>query len=173
MNKERQSSFGNRPFEQALGRQESQTSRPAHQTIGDIWPHYLEGGYFTPENHLHRDYVSRHKVEPLVKAMACGQPELTQHQLRRFFQHCRALEARLRARQAAWPALEAEFCKLDAVAADAAGKSPAKIPAIFHDFIRRNVAAVHSEKEFLQGFLPHFEALVGFGSLHLKKSERN
>jgi hypothetical protein len=44
---------------------------------------------------------------------------------------------------------------------------------LFHDFIRRNVAAVHSEKEFLQGFLPHFEALVGFGSLHLKKSERN
>jgi len=105
--------------------------------------------------------------------MACGQPELTQHQLRRFFQHCRALEARLRARQAAWPALEAEFCKLDAVAADAAGKNPPKIPEIFHDFIRRNVAAVHSEREFLQGFLPHFEALVGFGSLHLKKSERN
>jgi CRISPR type III-A-associated protein Csm2 len=105
--------------------------------------------------------------------MARAEPELNQHQLRRFFQHCRALEARLRARQATWPALEAQFCKLDAAAADAAGKSPPKIPALFHDFIRRNVRAVHSEKDFLDGLLPHFEALVGFGALHLKKSERN
>jgi len=133
----------------------------------------LEGGYFTPENHLHRDYVSRHKVEPLVKAMAEAHPALTQSQLRRFFQHCRAIEARLRSRQASWHEVEAEFCKLDAAAADAVGKSPAKIPSLFCDFIRRNVAAVRSEEEFLKGFLPHFEALVGFGSLHLKKSDRN
>jgi CRISPR type III-A-associated protein Csm2 len=173
MNKERQHSFGNRPFEQAFGGQKSQTPRAAPQTIGDIWPHYLEGGYFASEGYLQRDYVSRDKVEPLIKAMARSEPELTQHQLRRFFQHCRAVEARLRARQSTWATSEAEFCKLDAAAADAAGKNPPKIPALFHDFIRRNVAAVHSEKEFLQGFLPHFEALVGFGSLHLKKSDRN
>jgi CRISPR type III-A-associated protein Csm2 len=143
------------------------------QTVGELWQNYLEGGYFTAEGHLRRDYVDRDRVEPLVKAMSRGQPELTQHQLRRFFQHCRALEARLRARQATWQALEADFCKLDAASADAYGKSPPKIPPLFYDFIRRNVTAVRSERDFLAGFLPHFEALVGFASLHLKKSERN
>ena len=59
---------------------------------------------------------------------------------------------------------EAAFLILDATAADAFGKSPRKIPESFHEFIRCNVDAVHDEKDFLEGFLPHFEALVGFGA---------
>jgi hypothetical protein len=47
-----------------------------------------------------------------------------------------------------------------------------KIPEIFHDFIVENVALVRSEKDFLDGFLPHFAALVGFGTRHFKR-ERN
>ncbi len=35
------------------------------------------------------------------------------------------------------------------------------------------VAAVKNEKDFLKGFLPHFEALVGFGSQFFKERERN
>ena len=58
-------------------------------------------------------------------------------------------------------------------AADAFGKMPPKIPEIFHDFIKSNVAAVKNEKDFLKGFLPHFEALVGFGSQYFKERERN
>jgi CRISPR type III-A-associated protein Csm2 len=167
------SSFGHRPFAQAFGGSDPAPPRTNPQTVGDVWPHYLEGGYFTPEGNLRREYVARDLVEKLIQAMARGIPKLNQHQIRRFFQHARALEAQLRARKKAWPQLEADFCKLDAVAADAAGKSPPKIPPLFHDFIRRNVAAVHSEKDFLQGFLPHFEALVGFGALYLEKSERH
>lgn len=168
-----QQPFGHRPFAKAFGGEDPPPTRSNPQTLGDVWPDYLKGGYFTPEGHLRREYVTRDQVEPLIQAMAHADPKLTQHQIRRFFQHCRALEARLRARKATWPELEAEFCKLDAAAADASGKSPPKIPALFHDFIRRNVAAVRTEKDFLQGFLPHFEALVGFGALHLPKSDRN
>jgi CRISPR type III-A-associated protein Csm2 len=170
-----QSSFGHRPFAKTFGGSDPAPPRANAQTVGDVWPHYLDGGYFTPEGHLRRDYVSREKVEPLIQAMARSEPELNQHQIRRFFQHCRALEARLRSRKFAWPELEAEFCKLDAAAAQSLGRTPGerKIPALFYDFLRRNVAAVRSEKDFLQGFLPHFEALVGFGALHLEKSDRN
>jgi len=65
-----------------------------------------------------------------------------------------------------------DFLKLDVAAADAAGKKPSpKIPSLFRDFIGKNVAAVKDERDFLQGFLPHFEALVGFASGKLK--ERN
>jgi hypothetical protein len=97
------------------------------------------------------------------------------NQLRRFFQHCRAIEARLRARTSRWEAERTlHFATLDRAAADAFSKS--KIPQMFHDFIQHNVAIVRTEKDFLEGFLPHFEALVGFGSRYFSKEkerERN
>jgi CRISPR type III-A-associated protein Csm2 len=98
---------------------------------------------------------------------------MTMHQIRRFFQHCRAIEAKVRAGTATWAAEEAAFRQLDVAAADAFGKSPPKIPELFHDFVKSNVAAVKNEKDFLKGFLPHFEALVGFGSRFFKERERN
>jgi hypothetical protein len=52
-------------------------------------------------------------------------------------------------------------------------KSAGKIPKEFQDFIDDNVKRVGSAKEperaFLDGFLPHFEALVGFGAAYLRE----
>jgi len=162
---------------------------PERSAIEDVlerrWPNYLQGGYFDEQGTLKIEYVSRclpgeeglpdiqqHGVERFVLAMANGEPPLTSGQLRRFFQHCRGLEARLKSGAAGWPRLRPQFEFLDAAAADAYGKQPRKIPDVFYHFIRRNVAAVKSEKDFREGFLPHFEALVGFASLHLPK-DRN
>jgi CRISPR type III-A-associated protein Csm2 len=114
----------------------------------------------------------RRGVERFVLAMANGDPQLTTGQLRRFFQHCRGIETRLKSGTAAWARIRPQFEFLDAAAADAYGKQSRKIPDVFYHFIRRNVAAVKSEKDFLEGFLPHFEALVGFASLHLAR-DRN
>jgi len=136
-----------------------------------LWSDYLQGGYFDADANLKPEYVSRASVEQLVHSMR--QAKLTMSQLRRFFQHCRAIEAKLRAKTSTWRAEEAVFRKLDVAAADAIGKSPPKIPRLFHDFIQLNVAAVKSEQDFLNGFLPHFEALVGFGSQHLKERDRS
>jgi len=99
-------------------------------------------------------------------------PDLSAHQIRRYFGHCRAIETRLKATGAEWESVWPEVKKLDVAAADAAAKQPPKIPALFHDFIRRNVDKIKSRNDFLRGFLPHFEALVGFGQAHFKK-ERN
>jgi len=137
-------------------------------TLQQLWPGYLEAGYFDGSGNLRPECVARHKMVPLVRAMANGQPKLTAHQVRRFFQHCRAIEARLRSRASNWEAEEAAFRKIDVAASDAYGKSPKKIPQLFHDFIERNVARVRSEEDFLKGFLPHFEALVGFGAPFLR-----
>ena len=139
-----------------------------------IWPGYLLEGYFDANGNLHPDLLARKKVEPLVKAMTEARIRLTNNQLRRFFQHCRAIEARLRARASSWDAERATFEKLDISAADAfkGGGNGAKIPRLFHDFIKLNVAAVGSEKDFLHGFLPHFEALVGFGAPHVRDDDR-
>lgn len=130
-------------------------------------------GYFNKAGHLRPQFVTRDSIAPLARKMANAIPPLTMHQIRRFFQHCRAIEAKLRAKTSTWEAEEAAFRQLDVAAADAFGKSPRKIPELFHEFIKCNIAAVKNEQDFLKGFLPHFEALVGFGSQFFKERERN
>lgn len=152
--------------------------QPQEKRLDELWPDYLQGGYFDGtdekgEPKLKLEYVSRNTVEPLVKAMSKAWPQLTMHQLRRFFQHCRAIEAKLKQQASTWESERTNFAKLDSAAADAWGKDSKKIPRLFHDFIQRNVAAVKSKDDFLKGFLPHFEALLGFGALHLKERERS
>jgi CRISPR type III-A-associated protein Csm2 len=124
------------------------------------WPDCINDGYFV-NGCLHPGYVIRERMEDLAQSLA--QAGLTTTQIRRFFQHCRAIEARLRAKISTWECEKIEFMRLDMAAADALKKTTAKIPQLFYDFLSRNVKAVETEKDFLQGFLPHFEALVGFG----------
>lgn len=130
-------------------------------------------GYFNKAGNLRPQFVTRDRIEPIARDMANATPPLTMHQIRRFFQHCRAIEAKLRAETSTWEAEEAAFRQLDVAAADAFGKKPPKIPKLFHDFIKSNVTAVKTKQDFLKGFLPHFEALVGFGSQFFKERERN
>jgi len=134
--------------------------------MGELWPGYLKDGYFTQEGNTRRELLDREKFHPVLEDLSSN--GLTNHQLRRFFQHCRAIETRLRSGKATWGQLAPDFLKIDAVAADAAGKMPPKIPGLFHDFIERNVRIVRNEKDFTEGFMRHFEALVGFASLYLK-----
>lgn len=143
------------------------------QELRDLWSGYLSAGFLDDQGNLRAEYVERGRVEPLVKAMSNAQPALTMHQARRFFQHARAIEARLRARTSTWEAEEANFRKLDVAAADAFGESQRKVPKLFHDVIKASVAAVQNEADFLKGFLPHFEALIGFGSQHLRERDRS
>ena len=133
------------------------------------WPDCIDDGYFV-NGCLHPGYVVRERMEESAKRMAAD--GLTTHQIRRFFQHCRAIESRLRSKSSTWESERTVFQKLDVAAADAIGKKPSKIPVTFHEFISSNVQAVKTEKDFLEGFLPHFEALVGFGSAYFR-NERN
>lgn len=143
---------------------------PNKESLSDI---LRRSGYFDAAGNLRGEFVARDQIAPIAQAMSEAKPPLTMHQIRRFFQHCRAIEAKVRAGTSTWAAEEAAFRQLDVAAADAFGKTPPKIPELFHDFIRSNVAAVKNEKDFLKGFLPHFEALVGFGSQFFKERDRN
>ncbi len=150
-------------------------NQPPEKSLNDLWPDYLNGGYFDAEGNLRIEYVSRAKVEPLIQEMSHARPQLTMHQLRRYFQHCRGIEAKLKqkiSKDVSWETEKAGFYKLDSAAADAFGKAQKKIPRLFYDFVKRNVETVKSEKDFLKGFLPHFEALVGFGAQHLNERDR-
>ena len=150
---------------------------PGPEKVEQLWPDYLSGGYFDADGCLKVEYVSReagqpqekpYGVEPLVRAMCEDRNGLTSHQIRRYFGHCRTVETRLKS-GASWGSVLADIKKLDMAAADGSGKKPPKIPALFHDFIQKNVAAIKTKEDFLRGFLPHFEALIGFGTIHFKK----
>ncbi len=144
-------------------------TRQDERSLDELWPDYLKSGYFDEKKNLWPELVSRARVEPLAKAMKYSKPELTSSQARRFFQHCRAIEARLRdPEKSSWEQERGTFMMLDIAASDALGKSTSKIPRLFHDFIQRNVKAVKNGDDFRKGFLPHFEALIGFGAQYFR-----
>ena len=131
--------------------------------------------YFAPDENgapcLRTDFVSRAKVGALSEILARGvQPNLTTGQTRRFFNHCREIERRLQVEGESWHEVAASFQSLSAHAQYA--NSGRKIPREFQRFIDDNVDRVSSADDprdaFLRGFLPHFEALVGFGAAYMR-----
>ena len=164
--------FNNQPPRGFPGRGQGGGFERDQKSLDQIWPGYLKEGYFDAQGNLRLEYVSRDNMKPLTQGMAEGRPALTTNQLRRYFGHCRMIETKIRAKNATWQQLRSEFLKLDITAADAIGRDTPKIPKLFHDFIRRNVSSVKNEKDFLEGFLPHFEALVGFGSTYFRNERR-
>jgi CRISPR type III-A-associated protein Csm2 len=145
--------------------------REKEDALKQKWSRALEQGYFDDDGNLRDLFVAREHVEPLARAMG-GKFGLTKHQIRRYFNHCRWIESQLRCGGKTWGNVRADFHKLDMAAADAIAKKEKKIPFLFHDFIQCNVKAVHDERDFLCGFMPHFEALVGYGQKHLNDDRR-
>lgn len=141
----------------------------------DLWDDFPKEYFAADENNrpcLLPDFVSKAKVDPRVRYLAEeALPNLTTGQARRFFNHCREIERRLEVEGESWEAVSASFASLQCHAQNAeAGR---KIPREFQDFIDRNVERVNASsdprKSFLDGFLPHFEALIGFGAAYRNK----
>lgn len=128
--------------------------------------------YFKTDNenqsYLQPAFVSKGSVDPWAKHFADA--KLTTGQIRRFFNHCREIERRLKVDGENWHQVSAPFEALCYHAQNAVAAR--KIPREFQDFIddnvKRVVSAEEPEKAFLEGFLPHFEALVGFGAAYMK-----
>jgi CRISPR type III-A-associated protein Csm2 len=135
----------------------------------DEWVVLYKGGYFDEAGYLRREFVLREPVDDLARQIQHDGPGLTRTQARRFFQHCRRIEQRLKVGKLKWEAVRADVLKLDEVAADSISRDQPKIPRRFHDFIMHNVRAIQSERDFLEGFMRHFEALVAFGYGYFKK----
>jgi CRISPR type III-A-associated protein Csm2 len=141
----------------------------ANPSLRERWQTRYKSGYFDGASKtLRPEFVQRSCVQPLVEELAHPPkplPQLTQHQVRRFFQHCRWIERQLRTRAKSWEEMRVEVLKLAVAAADAFGKRPTpKIPESFRDFIQWNVDQTQTAEDFTNGFLPHFEAVIGFGS---------
>ncbi len=168
-NKPFEKQFQNRSPNQGYGRNDEQKPE---RNLEEVWKDYLKDGYFDNDGNLREELMRREYLQNLVKEMAYAKPKLTSNQLRRFFQHCRTVESRVLSRHSSWEKELTAFMQIDSAAADAYGKQDKKIPKIFHDFVKQNVASVKTEKDFMCGFLKHFEALVGFASQYLDKERK-
>lgn len=121
---------------------------------GSLPDDYLSKGYFKERDVLYEELVAD-MADTIVRSFK----GLKNNQLRRFYQHIRNAENRLKM-VGDWQSVNVDVKKLKAFAAEAKGKG--KIPDSFFQFIAKNIDCVKDEKTFTKGFLPHFEAVVAY-----------
>ena len=123
-------------------------------------------------DYLQADFVSKRNVEPWARHLARdSRPILTTGQIRRFFNHCREIERCLKVDGQSWAQVSARFESLCSHVqyARSANKIPEEFQRFIDDNVRRVTSAEDPGKAFVDGFVPHFEALVGFGAAHMRK----
>ena len=160
----------NRQYDQRGPRGGGQGQRPSPVPMPQF-----PGTYFCVDAgghcYLQTDFVSR-KVDELAQRFA--QDRLSASQARRFFNHCREIERRLKTRNESWELVSADFMKILSYAQYANSRRPPAIPRTFKDFLDQNVQKVSASdnprEAFLRGFIPHFEALIGFGVAHFREN---
>jgi CRISPR type III-A-associated protein Csm2 len=119
----------------------------------------IEHGFFDEKGSLWEEFITT-MASAVAKSFGRG---LKNHQLRRFYGHAKDAENRLRNTKD-WASVNLDIKKLSPFASEAKGKG--KIPNAFYEFIEKNVSAVKSQRDFQQGFIPHFEAVVAFFTYH-------
>ena len=118
---------------------------------------YLASGYFdSAENVLPEVIVDWAK--DIAYKLYMG--KMATAQLRKFFGEVRRIELKL-SQVDDFEQVRPEILKLIAYANDAVKKN--KAPALFNEFMKQNITwAARGKKEFLKGFVNHFECIVGF-----------
>jgi CRISPR type III-A-associated protein Csm2 len=129
--------------------------------------HSPGGGYFDGKGNLRAEL----RVEDAdMVAQMLARATVTTGQLRKFFTMARSLEQRLRA-NGDFAAIVPEIASLQPFAAAAVGRERdegrrARLAAL-RAFIDVNAAlARQNEAAFLKGFVPHFESVIAYFTLH-------
>ena len=160
----------NRQYDQRGPRGGGQGQRPSPGPMSQFPKSYL-GIDAAGNPYLQTDFVSK-KVDELARGLA--QDGLSASQARRFFNHCREIERRLKTRNESWELVSADFLKILSFAQYANSRRPPAIPHTFKDFLDQNVQRViasdNPREAFLKGFIPHFEALIGFGVAYFNRN---
>lgn len=130
-------------------------------------PGYLAGGYFNSNGYLKKELLVDHARE-VARAIGLrdqGYEGIKNAQLRRFYGHVKAAETRMNY-DAPFEAVQLSVLELSAFAAEAYGKR--KVPLVFKQFMDKNLENISDAKSFRQGFVKHFQAVVGFFSSFYK-----
>jgi CRISPR type III-A-associated protein Csm2 len=139
------------------------TAPPARldtRTAFQFGPDYLANGYFEQKND--QRYLRPEVLDTLAidVAKVLGNRAMKSHQLRRFFNKARGIEARLD-REKNFEAIKADIYGFKRDVVYQVGRKV--VPEEFHQFIHRNVElAVEDEQSFRKGFLQHFESVLAY-----------
>jgi CspA family cold shock protein len=160
----RRTSRGPRAQEIALGKggeapagSELQSTRTDFTFDAD----YLAGGYFQDEEkkYLRPDVLDTVAID-VAKVLGTARPPMPMHQMRRFFNKARGIEAKLD-REGDFRAVQADIVGFRRDVAYQVGRE--LVPQEFQSFITRNVTlALEDERSFRKGFLPHFESVLAY-----------
>lgn len=119
---------------------------------------YLVDGYFGSDGNIREELLQR---LPKSIAKMLGTKKLKNHQLRAFFHHVRAAENKMHL-GLAFEQVRGDIKNLEVFAADRVARGTESVPKQFYDFIVRNVESIKTGKDFLKGFVPHFQAVVAY-----------
>lgn len=121
---------------------------------------YLQKGYFDEKGNI-LPQVIQDWPKTIADALFKAQPRMTSSQLRgAFFGEVRRQEKRLEVIRD-FDAIRPDLLKLGVFATNRKNKK--KVPPLFEEFITANLRwASRSEKDFKQGFVNHFECVVGY-----------
>lgn len=144
--------------------------RPDTRTDFRFTSDYLKDGYLVEkEVQIEGKKQSKKVVRPEVvdklainvaKALGNAKPELKSHQLRRFFNKMRAIEAKLDTVKS-FELVKSDILGFKRDIAYATGRGV--VPAEFKQFIDRNVElAAQNEENFRQGFIEHFQSVLAY-----------
>ena len=130
---------------------------------------YLEGGYFDDSGNIKCDLLT-HTAEQVARVL--GNSGVTSTQLRRFFMQVRSIERELGPK--AFPELVPQIQSLQPAVANyvGRGKDPGERERrkSLKWFIDRNVEfATKDQKNFEEGFIPHFESIVAYYKYHFPR----
>lgn len=123
-------------------------------------PGYLSDGYFNADGYLKKELLVE-DARDIARIIGQGYDGIKNAQLRKFYSHVRAADTRM-IYDAPFEAVQPAVLELSAFVAEALGKK--KVPIAFKEFMDKNLENIHDAKSFRQGFVKHFQAVVGFFS---------
>lgn len=125
-------------------------------------PDYLKTGYFDDKGNIKCELLTTVAEQ---KAKELGESGITSTQLRRFFIQVRAIERQLG--QKYFPQLIPEIQGLKPLVANYVGRGKNQFERQRRESLKRFIdsnveVATKEEKNFIKGFIPHFESVVAY-----------
>ncbi|MEM3373495.1 MAG: type III-A CRISPR-associated protein Csm2 [Candidatus Anstonellales archaeon] len=119
----------------------------------------IDDGYFNKEDRLKESLII--KYPQMLSVIFTSEPKKNKpSQIRKYYDYCKNLEGILKIKNN-FNAILPDLYQLIPLTINAMNKD--HISNTFKDFIEINInLAVKSEKNFTEGFLPHFQALIGY-----------
>lgn len=117
---------------------------------------YLARGYLDQNGNIYPELITDHAEHVARKLRG-----MTQSQFRRYFNHARWIEERVR-KGTDFNSLRYELDRMKPIAMAGLVDRNAKVTRAFAEMVHRMVDAVKTGDDFVKGFMPHFEAVLAY-----------